>query len=98
MQFVAGVDFDERHPRLPLAERLFVVRQATQGLAYLHDRGIVHRHRKLLNKIPPATLGGFNSWPETKRAVSVATYASVVLPMHAVTINLNCRCVPDDTQ
>ncbi len=49
MEFVAGADFCMLMPKLSLAERLFVVRQATLGLSYLHEQQIVHRDLKPSN-------------------------------------------------
>ena len=49
MEFVAGADFSTMMPKLTLPERLFVVRQATLGLSYLHERKIVHRDLKPSN-------------------------------------------------
>ena len=49
MEYVDGVDLARRlkeHGRLPVAEACDAVRQASLGLQYAHERGLVHRDLK----------------------------------------------------
>jgi serine/threonine protein kinase len=70
MEHIDGIGADElvaRHGPLPVPEACEIARQATRGLAYIHQHGMVHRDIKpsnlMLTLVPTDSVHGSGSFP-----------------------------------